>query len=170
MKNKIMLFDASGTPVGETFMRRARQLVNQQRAEWINDSAIRFAPDADIGEAEWSTDFTEVSTTPTAVVAEPLETGGEALLYYVAEKRISERKMFLWHSIFMVPGYLILLFFAAMIGGSGQYFLLAAWSGWTTPYMLHAFIFIRARLKEYRPDDKERQLEMEVDKLRRVLK
>ena len=167
MKNKIMLFDASGVPVGETFMRRARQLVNQQRAEWINDNAIRFAPDADIGEAEWSADFTEA---PAAVISDAADTGSEALLYYMAERRINERKMFVWHSIFMLPVYLILLILAAMIGHSGQYFLLATWSAWTTPYMLHAFVFLKARLKEYRPEDKERQLEREVDKLRRTMK
>ena len=167
MKNKVMLFDASGTPVGETFMRRARQLVNQQRAEWINDSAIRFAPDADVNEAEWNTDFTGEPATPIPGAA---ATGSEALLYYIAERRISERRMFILHSILMLPVYLILLLLAAAIGRNGQYFLLTTWSAWTTPYMLHAFVFIRERLKEYRPEDRERQLEREVDKLRRAMK
>ena len=167
MKNKVMLFDASGVPVGETFMRRARQLVNQQRAEWINDNAIRFAPDADVGEAEWATDFAEE---PKAILADVKESGSEALLYYIAERRISERKKFILHSILMLPVYLILLLMAAAVGRNGQYFLLTTWSAWTTPYMLHAFVFIRERLKEYRPEDRERQLEREVDKLRRVMK
>jgi len=46
VEGKVSLFDSNDIKIGETFARRARQLVKQQRASWINDSqdAIRFAP------------------------------------------------------------------------------------------------------------------------------
>jgi len=45
MENKVLLFDSNDVKIGETFIRRAKQLVKQQRAIWIDDnqSAIRFA-------------------------------------------------------------------------------------------------------------------------------
>ena len=46
MESKVLLYDSNDVKIGETFIRRARQLVKQQRASWIDDNqnAIRFAP------------------------------------------------------------------------------------------------------------------------------
>jgi len=46
MEGKVILYDSNDIRIGETFTRRARQLVKQQRASWIGDNqeAIRFAP------------------------------------------------------------------------------------------------------------------------------
>ena len=46
MENKVALYNANGAKIGETYARRARQLVNQQRAMWVDDTqtSIRFAP------------------------------------------------------------------------------------------------------------------------------
>jgi len=46
MENKITLYNSNNVRIGETFARRARQLVKQQRAMWTDDTetAIRFAP------------------------------------------------------------------------------------------------------------------------------
>ena len=46
MDGKVVLYDSHDVKIGETYMRRARQLVKQQRASWIDDSqnSIRFAP------------------------------------------------------------------------------------------------------------------------------
>jgi len=46
MEDKVLLYDSNNVKIGETFVRRARQLVKQQRASWTDDSqnAIRFAP------------------------------------------------------------------------------------------------------------------------------
>jgi|GEM_PF-5298369 len=46
MDNKVLLLDSNNVKIGETFIRRAKQLVKQQRAAWVDDtqSAIRFAP------------------------------------------------------------------------------------------------------------------------------
>jgi len=44
MESKVLLYNSNDIKIGETFARRARQLVNRQRAEWVDDnhSAIRF--------------------------------------------------------------------------------------------------------------------------------
>ncbi|MCL2420554.1 MAG: hypothetical protein FWD03_01740 [Defluviitaleaceae bacterium] len=157
MKNKIMLFDAKGDQVGETFMRRARQLVNQQRAEWINDGAIRFKQDVDLDELEWKTDVQEE--------AKDKGIGTESLLYYLAEKRINERKAFIWHTIFLIPGYLLCI----LLGMHNDHFLVFLLGLWSSPYAIHVFIFARTLLREYSPEDRERKLEREVDKLRRMM-
>ena len=46
MEGKVILYDSNNIKIGETFVRRARQLVKQQRASWVSDdqTAIRFAP------------------------------------------------------------------------------------------------------------------------------
>jgi len=46
MENKVSLYNSNDIKIGETFPRRARQLVKQQRAKWIDgsQSSIRFAP------------------------------------------------------------------------------------------------------------------------------
>lgn len=44
MEGKVTLFNVNNDKIGETYIRRARQLVKQQRALWVDDSqkAIRF--------------------------------------------------------------------------------------------------------------------------------
>ena len=46
MENKVSLYNSGNVKIGETFSRRARQLVRQQRAMWIDDTqtSVRFAP------------------------------------------------------------------------------------------------------------------------------
>ena len=46
MENKVSLYNSNDIKIGETYARRARQLVKQQRAMWIDESqtSIRFAP------------------------------------------------------------------------------------------------------------------------------
>ncbi|MCL2350196.1 MAG: 2TM domain-containing protein [Defluviitaleaceae bacterium] len=49
MEEKVILYDFNNVKIGETYVRRARQLVKQQRAFWVDDSqrALRFAPGAE---------------------------------------------------------------------------------------------------------------------------
>jgi len=49
MEGKVLLYDSNDIKIGDTYVRRARQLVKQQRAYWIDDSqsAIRFLPGAE---------------------------------------------------------------------------------------------------------------------------
>jgi len=149
MKSKVMLFDAEGAQVGETFMRRAKQLVSQQRAEWINDGAIRFAADADI-------EFDEIER--------PKDMGQEALLYYLAEQRIFRRKLLILHSVLFLPGLILVAIFADMARDDVlRGFMVGSW---VAPFMLHVAVYFRSWLVEYKP----RHLEAEVAKLRRQMK
>ena len=52
MSSMITMLDASDNKIGETFSRRAKQLVKQQRAAWISEDqkAIKFVPGMDINE------------------------------------------------------------------------------------------------------------------------
>ena len=184
MKNKIMLFDASGVQIGETFMRRARQLVNQQRAEWINDAAIRFIADIDLTDADWSVPEPEEASVLTKGIRDTrgiIDTGGirdsgdirdtgpEALLYYLAEERIKDRNNFILHSLLIMPGIFVIVVLASMMHGrQADTFLAAMVWGWFTPYFLHAFVFIRNRIRDYRPDHKSNAFERELDKVRRI--
>jgi len=47
MENKVVLYNSNDVKIGETFVRRAKQLVNRQRAQWIDNgqTAIRFYPE-----------------------------------------------------------------------------------------------------------------------------
>jgi len=47
MENKVVLYNSNDIKIGETFVRRAKQLVNRQRAQWTDSSqtAIRFYPE-----------------------------------------------------------------------------------------------------------------------------
>jgi len=47
MENKVVLYNSNDIKIGETYVRRAKQLVSRQRANWIdeNQTAIRFYPE-----------------------------------------------------------------------------------------------------------------------------
>jgi len=61
MENKVTLYNSNNIKIGETYMRRARQLVRQQRAIWTDsyETAIRFAPGADNANASTGGDVEE---------------------------------------------------------------------------------------------------------------
>ena len=46
METKVTLYNAAGERIGDTFARRAKQLVKHQRAHWVDESetAVRFHP------------------------------------------------------------------------------------------------------------------------------
>ena len=86
MDIKIALYDADGNKIGETFKRRAKQLVKQQRAVWEDESqtSIRFLPDED--------NFFEE-------VEEEKESTKNALIMYKAKQNVKERKNIIKHAI-----------------------------------------------------------------------
>jgi hypothetical protein len=154
MESKIQLFDANNIKVGETFSRRARQLVNQQRAEWTDESqtAIRFAPDA---EMEWET--------PPPVEASFDKNNG---IYLLAETRLRERYYFILHSIAFLP----VLFFIIIYGNSVRAMGFAYFftGGWMTAYAIHLYLYIKKRLFYSSAWQKRRirKLESEVERIK----
>jgi hypothetical protein len=168
MEDKVILLDSAGKKVGETFTRRANQLVTQQRAEWTDDShiSIKFVPDA---EENWEKDQ-PAGPRPATPVRE--ETG---YIYALAEKRIREKKMFLIHSIALIPVYFfsVLIFLGLFDGENGAVaVMMFLWGVWTTLYAVHAYLFIKVRFNEFkkaeRTERRARKIANEMDKLKRM--
>jgi len=168
MEGKILLYDADGAEIGETYARRARQLVKQQRAIWADDThtAIQFMPD---GEEGWEV-HPKGETSPA-----PTSTSGA--LYALAAKRIQDRRRIIWHSVLFIPGYFIIPLLW-MIATNGRMFNLSfltmgfAYGAWTVAFISHVRAFAKAYGYSLKPKDWEGRrrikLEAEVDHLKRM--
>ena len=168
MESKVLLIDASGTEIGETYSRRARQLVKQQRAIWADDThtAIRFMPDQD---EEWET--------PREPEPTPRPDKTPEVLYAIAEKRIHDRKRMILHSLLLIPGYIAFpILWTILIRGRWHEMswltLGFAWGMWTTFFISHVRNFAREYSYSLRPRDwdtrRRMRLEEEVDRLKRM--
>jgi len=163
MGDKILLIDTNGIKIGETFQRRARQLVNHQRAEWVDEShkAIRFVSDLE----EWKKE----AVPPITVMADLKE---NEQIYAFAEKRLRERKLFLLHSLALIPGILLINFNAETIHIWSWGFACFMSGAWSMAYAIHLFFFIKANLRGSRwvawEEHQARKLANEVDRLRRM--
>ena len=171
MESKVIMYDASGAEVGETYTRRARQLVKQQRAVWADDThtAIRFAPDA---MEEW-----EVAPAPPPGAAAPASDKSSAL-YALAERRVRDRRLIVLHSVALIP-----VFFLILLWGVGSYharrggemfliFMGIGMGAWVTAYICHLRNYIR--MSAYLPlpgswaARRKMKLDVEVERLRRM--
>lgn len=111
MVQQLTVYDESGAHVGMTFPKRARQLINKQRALWHNDehTAIRLLPDA------------KEDTTMDAYLDEDLDetigvTGSDELLLYLARKNVREKRNLLRHVLAYIATWpMIGIFYAAII-------------------------------------------------------
>jgi len=113
MESKVILYDANGVKIGATFVRRARQLVKQQRASWVNDGqeAIRFAPGME-----------HLDDTPMGDVHEGFATEGvDAALMKIAKRRVYARFAFNLHLAIAVSIVCVLVFIY-MLTDRGGYF------------------------------------------------
>jgi hypothetical protein len=177
MDNKVLLFDSNNAKVGETFMRRAKQLVSSQRAEWTdeNHTAIRFAPDAE----DYSPSVICVPVPePRAEAAGTIisKADDEAWIYAAAEQQIKERRNFILHSIAFIPGiFLLFVLHAAVIDqlimGDVELLFFFFLGAWISPYCIHSWVFAKKRLKNIRLWNTEernaRRLNAEVERIRR---
>ena len=154
METKIILYDADDKKVGETFARRAKQLVKQQRAQWVDDTqtAIRFIKDMD----DWQ-DSGEIS---------------DESLIALAEKRILEQKRFIVHSIAVIPTWLLLFWISGDLTRSD------IWPAFFTgvflaAYLIHIYQFAIPRLRKRsladREERKARRLATEIAHLKAEL-
>ena len=173
MEAKVMLYDADNIKVGETFHRRARQLVSQQRAEWLDEShtAIKFAPDTD----EWEMD----APAPPPMATPAVESRERGRIYRFAEDRINKKRRFIWHTLGLIPGILALLLLAVSVDNITYYsshfaenlfyFMLGSW---LTAYAIHAVYYYQKYAKGYRPPSKierrNRMIEEEVTRLQKM--
>ncbi|MCL2378226.1 MAG: 2TM domain-containing protein [Defluviitaleaceae bacterium] len=91
MESKVLLYDSNNVKIGETFARRARQLVKQQRASWVGDNheAIRFAHGMENVDDTMADDMYE------GPVSQGLDTDNE--LWKLARKRVHAKFAFKLH-------------------------------------------------------------------------
>ena len=132
MEAKISLYDANEVKIGETFMRRAKQLVKQQRAEWMDESynAIKFAQDTDEFSGQDSESAAESS---------------DKWLVALAEQRIKERGRFILHSVLALPTWFILF---VLFGNATRTLELSFFITGVclTSYLIHAYQFAYPRI------------------------
>ena len=170
MEGKVILLDANGVEIGETFTRRARQLVKQQRAMWADDThtSIRFAPDT---AEEWDMP-TEHIPTPSPPPPEK-----NAALYALAARRLRDRRRMIIHSLALIPFYIITAAFWDAASGwrmtnMGFLSMGIVWGMWTMAYLYRLRHYVREYGNSIRPKDWEGRrrvkLELEVDRLKRM--
>jgi hypothetical protein len=119
MESKIALYNADGAQIGETFLRRARQLVKQQRATWMDDNhtAVRFHPDPadDFETAEEASPYPSSEKSPE-----------RDHLYALAKIRLRDRRRVIIHLLMFIPAFIAIIFFSIIIDsgfGEGAAFL-----------------------------------------------
>ena len=160
MSNMITMFDASDNKIGETFFRRAKQLVKQQRATWTSDDqkAIKFVPGM-----ENLSEETDDGTSQ--------DSADEKWIHVLAIKRIQDRKLFRWHSFSIVPSLFIAFLVAAVVvdaafgGDMALLFLGLAWGSLSTAYFIHVFFYVRKypiRDNALKKARKEREIAAEI--------
>ena len=182
MKDKVFLFDSNDKKIGETFERRARQLVNRQRAEWVDGktrSAIRFRPDED-----FTAEASEASSDTTSEISSNEEELYDDNVIYVLMKRRQLRRDFIIHSVALVPGLLLIrLLFRDPYN---FYDVPMAWvqgifiGMWVMAYLTHINMFIKNYNGGRRPfvsgerksksERKAEKLADEVLKIKRMMK
>jgi len=169
MEAKITLYDSNDVKIGETFVRRARQLVKQQKAVWTDntETALRFAPGM-----EHTDTALEDEPAPAPVVTET-QTQDEAWLVALAEKRLRTRRFFILHSVALFPvWFAIFIFCVGLLHGFTAAFFLGAFGGsWGTSYLIHAYLFFKnnRRFRQSRDERKAKQLAAEVAVLKAEL-
>ena len=180
MEEKVLLFDSNDKKVGETFKRRAKQLVRQQRASWVNDSqeAIKFAPGMENKEADITKHDNCHDDCHGDCHDDYHDEHYEKWLVALAEKRLWERKFFKLYSVAFLPGIVIIFFFTVALGGAifrndlmVGLFLGFSCGAWVTAYGIHAYHFYKNwRQNIPRTERRERELAAEIAMLKAELK
>ena len=158
MESKVLMFDVDNNKIGETFTRRAKQLVKQQRAIWLDESqrAIRFLDDGLDYEINVEAKPPSYSHAPhwETESEEPLKEHYEEWLVTLAQKRIKDRKRFIIHSIIFIP---VVLFIFSISNGNRTLGRDAAMLGsWFTAYAIHTFQFVIPKIKAYLKQNRNR--------------
>ncbi|MCL1988653.1 MAG: hypothetical protein FWG64_11910 [Firmicutes bacterium] len=185
-ESKIALYDSNDNKIGETFMRRAKQLVKQQRAAWTDESqtALKFgagmenfvvpetaiiAEDTAEFELELETEFT---------ATKPTKSAEESWIVLLAEQRIKARKFFILHSIIAVPAIyplvaLVFFFLRYVLPWNEDVIYGGVFGSWITAYVIHFCVFfknsgtpLKRPIFEKKQTRKERQLALEIAKIK----
>ena len=138
MENKVILYDSNENKIGETFLRRAKQLVKQQRALWVGDdqTAIKFK------EGMEDLDKDEEKDEPVKTLYD------EEKIIALAEKRIRERRLFWAHTIALIPGFFVCMLFASMFYYDAAFIGGLLWGSWGTAYLIHFYFYSKNKSKK----------------------
>ena len=116
MDGKVLLYNSDNVRIGETYVRRARQLVKQQRAFWVDDSqtAVKFAPNMENLDDATAADVNEDRPMYDA------DAMADEKLMRLARRRVHARFAFKLHSsiALAVSLFLLIIFFST----GGGYF------------------------------------------------
>ena len=165
MESKILLYDAENNKIGETFARRARQLIKQQRAQWTDETqrAVRFLPGAQhLNEAE-EAPFAEEGFTSESPTGEKLSSHEKKLLR-LAEARIYYDNLykFLWRVYLTVNALLVGIWFFT---GRGYFWPIWPIAGWGAGLIIVGFVF---KMLVVPPIDHDEMVKREYDYLKKV--
>ena len=120
MDCKVILYNSSDVKIGETYVRRARQLVKQQRAFWVDDGqrAIKFVPGMEnLNEA--------ASVAPPGLPMPAADSYADKELMKIAKRRVRARFAFRVHLTIFVVLSLFFMAIYVLSGGSGHF-----WPRW----------------------------------------
>ena len=125
MENKVLLYDSNDIKIGETFARRARQLVKQQRASWTNENqdAVRFAPgmeNFDKLEDFENIDNSHATSSDDAGEKRPAGSSGtDDKLMTLAKRRVYARFAFKLHALISLAlsVFLVVVYIGTDMGG-----------------------------------------------------
>ena len=111
---QLAVYDESGAQIGMTFPKRARQLINKQRALWHDDThtSIRLLPDSkeDAPMDEYLDDDMDETPGPS---------GSDDLLLYLAKKNVREKRNLIKHIVVYIAALpLIAAFYEAIISNT----------------------------------------------------
>ena len=176
MEGKVIMLDANGVEIGETYTRRARQLVKQQRAIWADDThtTIRFMPDT---VEDWElAPLPELAPMPAVSSSGPApEIDRTSALYAIAARRMRDRRRIIWHTLALIPVFLLILIWGMTTyhgtrhGGEGFLIMMGfCWGVWVTAYVNHLRSYLRSLDHLPRSTRKRLMLDAEVDRLRRM--
>ncbi|MDR3239552.1 MAG: hypothetical protein LBT44_05645 [Clostridiales bacterium] len=167
MDDRVIVNDENNVKIGKTYPRRARQLVHKQRAIWADEmqTAIRLSPTVE--DREW-VEAEPVIEMEIASEAAPASSWDERWLYALAEKRVRQRKWFIFHSCGLIPGFIVLVLFWSAVGGGydTDLFFCFLLGGWSTPYVIHVCAFVKSRSKDFRRRSETEKIKIEMEKLK----
>ncbi|MCL2855688.1 MAG: hypothetical protein FWE21_08725 [Defluviitaleaceae bacterium] len=149
--DKVVIYDQNKNIVGETFPRRAKQLVLKERAMWLNENAITLlnAQEEEKMENNQYIDLRETAETPPHHPAP-----SEDLLMHLAKRNIRKRKELLVHIAAFFTSFVILLIITdgfGVRGGFAPEFFLGIYLTWGVFIAHKIFVQLRDWLTRSRP-------------------
>ena len=175
MEDKVQLYNSSGVKIGETYARRAKQLVKQQRALWIDESccALRFISGMENLDVNDTNEAVKDADKPAVIKS------NDDWLINLAKRKLRERKLFIFHSVSFIPVFFLLYLVLMLVLDGGSYLTMLSMGlimgltmgSWATAYVAHAYFFIKNRrihkVKQFKNERMERLLAKEVSLLQR---